>query len=56
MKTAVRHTRRTAHRRYRHSYPNAADAAYFLSRAVDGTLAVVTVFGAVTAFLFLMTL
>lgn len=54
MKQAVRHTKHA--RPHRRPYPNAADAAYFLSRAVDGVLAIVTVFGAVTAILFLMTL
>ncbi|MBQ7801566.1 MAG: hypothetical protein IJ375_04510 [Oscillospiraceae bacterium] len=41
---------------YRRAYPNAADPSYFVNKAIDTMLAVVTGMGSVTALLFLITM
>lgn len=53
---AVHYRKRSIRRRrpYARRHPNAAGNQYFLGRIVDGMLAAVTCFGAVTALLFLI--
>lgn len=54
--THKRRMNRTGYRLYARPYPNAADPQYIADRIVDGVLAVVTAMGAITAFLFLITM
>lgn len=44
------------YRQYARPYPNAADPQYYIDKLVDGVLAVVTGMGAITIFLFLITM
>ena len=46
----------TNYRQYARPYPNAADTQYYIDKLVDGALAVVTGMGAITIFLFLITM
>lgn len=58
MKNTIK--RRTHHAnncyQYARPYPNAADPQYYIDKLVDGVLAVVTGMGAITVFLFLITM
>ncbi len=47
---------RNAYPHYRRPYPNAADPQYFMDRLVDGLLGLVTGMGALSVFLFFITL
>ena len=44
------------YRQYARPYLNAADTQYYIDKLVDGALAVVTGMGAITIFLFLITM
>lgn len=45
-----------AYRHYRRRYPNAADPQIFLTKILDGMLALATGMGTVTIFFFLITM
>ncbi|MBO5129386.1 MAG: hypothetical protein J6B95_03455 [Oscillospiraceae bacterium] len=58
MKTTAKNIRKSkSHLHiYRRPYPNAADPHYYIDKAVDTVLAVVTGLGTVSAMLFLVTM
>lgn len=55
--TAKKYRNSKSHLRiYRRPYPNAADPSYYIDKAIDAVLAVVTGMGTVSALLFLVTM